>query len=866
MLLQGSFTLAQALERADLSAAVIAKLRPPRAMITHGIRGIVKARPQRRAGAASRSKPEQSNPFLSMMKWCDRIALTPRAAAQSKKRDTQMKKAMAKLHGQSPESSGPPQTIESVWGRIIAQSTAQVSQWSTQYREKASLFDKLTQRSHDMMRALVIERREQLAKQRAAVSQQQAGVAANLMASLASSSRLEVDSSDADGRVLNAHFTQKKIQRIGLQLESLFGSANARLKDKAMADKAKAERQQRQQSRLSKMREKKIAGGAARQMQKLFRRRKARQMYEHLKHLETSAHDIPIINTRPFKLSTMSFEAVSGQGSSASNKSLQHPTQSVTSDADRARQGLREFLLHKCVSGDVEHVREELSLFSLHLSSDSDGEDLNSGDVSASNGAESKDTDHFDYFDQELMRQVLAIAAKSGHASIVDLIVSSLHFDPRIVLDPRSQSTAILYASEHGHANVISYLGTARLPDESQIPAVWQTPDPSLDPSQDILDARVKCGSVQVVHERLSPHLYEGHSALHLAVQGSHLEAVKTLLSLKASPDVVSFLPVKFSRTQGEYQIVDNLHDDDTASVSLMAVSPLSIACSNIIATQSHVQRKTAHAIFDLLLAAKASVHICSLPSHLLELNRVAQLAASTGNDPGVSTGSANSTNSQGRFSTSSSTCSQGAESDSADEKGFDDSHRENAPVPEVEIVNQSPLFYAVKNFRVSLVRKLLDAGADPDSVVEFRESAGMFGGSKSPKSGSSKNRRNRPRTCRLPLTHFAAASFNPNSTSSLGPADLESGFTTLSQQVIATVDLLLERSSFAEHCRDQAAKEGLVEVRADTVSDTQTDEAVRQAAGLSPASTPHASKRKVVSSARDTASDRKTAAARLVR
>ena len=414
------------------------------------------------------------------------------------------------------QSSGPPKKIESVWGVIITQSTAVIPRRPQRYREAASLFDKLTQSSHNMMRALIAERREQLAKQRAAVKGKQAGRAAELMASLASSSKLEIDASDGDGRVLNAHFAQKKLQRIGLQLESLFGSANARLKNKAAAEKARAEREGGagtggpsspgvEVRPLSKIRQKKIAGGAARQMQKLFRRRKARQMFEHLKHLRSNPHDIPVVNTRPFKLSKMSFETGRGERSRSRSRSrsrgshaafdgstgsdseqddvggttaqpprsnrpgLSNAGDSSTRNtelaaAQRRRHGLREFLLHKCVSGDVAHVCEELSLFSLSLAN---------GAANCETPLEGEDN-HFSYIDAELMRQIVAIASAGGHLPIVQLVVESLRFDPRTILEVGSKSTALLYAAENGHAGLVTYLANVQPPRPSQQPDVWK--------------------------------------------------------------------------------------------------------------------------------------------------------------------------------------------------------------------------------------------------------------------------------------------------------------------------------------------------------------------------------------------------------
>eukprot|EP00750_Incisomonas_marina_P029099 INCI7046.2.p1 GENE.INCI7046.2~~INCI7046.2.p1 ORF type:complete len:1333 (+),score=258.52 INCI7046.2:3400-7398(+) len=735
---------------------------------------------------------------------------------------------------------------------------------------------------------------------------------------------------------------KKKLQRIGLQLESLFGSANARLKNKAAAEKARAEREGGagtggpsspgvEVRPLSKIRQKKIAGGAARQMQKLFRRRKARQMFEHLKHLRSNPHDIPVVNTRPFKLSKMSFETGRGERSRSRSRSrsrgshaafdgstgsdseqddvggttaqpprsnrpgLSNAGDSSTRNtelaaAQRRRHGLREFLLHKCVSGDVAHVCEELSLFSLSLAN---------GAANCETPLEGEDN-HFSYIDAELMRQIVAIASAGGHLPIVQLVVESLRFDPRTILEVGSKSTALLYAAENGHAGLVTYLANVQPPRPSQQPDVWKRAE--LGSERPVyakaIDARLQPGNVGVVHERLPAPLYGGHGALHLAVQGSHVETVRALIDAKVRPDEVAFLPVRFLQDQGEYELVYTAtsragsrstspsavgsstqksstqklrrvgskslevlpgHQGDCDRLSLMAVSPLSIACSNIVATQSAAQQKKAHEVFDLLLDAKASVHVCSLPTHLQNLNRTTAVASSSGGQGGES--------GDDPSRSASSVSSQGVESDDDAESQQEygqrhqrsPSRQDNAELEgAVHVVNQSALYYAVKNFRVRLVRRLLEAGADADATVSFVENAGMYGSSvgkarsarNSPSnarsqqsasisSGSMDSSRTREDACRFPLTHFAAAAYNPNISSSAAAGSLEPGFPSMSDQVIATIDTLLRFSTLADQEKAEENKDGIVVQHVSKTEPSALDELTVATADLSPLTSP---------------------------
>ena len=104
---------------------------------------------------------------LQCLDYVKRVTLTAVAAEKSKQRSVKMKDAMAKLHGEArPGASGPQKTIESVWGRIIAQSTVELQRWSSRYRTEPSLFDKLVDQHFTLTQAIIEERNAQLALQR----------------------------------------------------------------------------------------------------------------------------------------------------------------------------------------------------------------------------------------------------------------------------------------------------------------------------------------------------------------------------------------------------------------------------------------------------------------------------------------------------------------------------------------------------------------------------------------------------------------------------------------------------------------------------------------------------------------------------
>ena len=301
---------------------------------------------------------------------------------------------------------------------------------------------------------------------------------------------------------------------------------------------------------------------------------------------------------------------------------------------------------------------------------------------------------------------------------------------------------------------------------------------------------------------------YGGYTALHLAVQESHVDTVRILLDAKARPDSAAYLPVRYRSDRAEFELIsrdeENSNSSSSSSSCLLAISPLSIACCNIVARQSAVQRQKAADVLELLLATNVKVHICSVPSQLTDLNQVAAIAAATMaastnvhgvDDPGASVESVSSVTSQGVLSID----SQGMDSDSEwslqglnGEAGYGQTYNKGTGIPSVGVTlfNHSPLFYAVKNYRVPVVKMLLKAGADADETIETLRTPAMFGDW-----SSGKSQKHKSTLLRLPLTHFSVANFHPNVASK--HVILDEGFTSLSQQVLATLDVLLGHSYY---------------------------------------------------------------------
>ena len=218
-------------------------------------------------------------------------------------------------------------------------------------------------------------------------------------------------------------------------------------------------------------------------MQKLFRRRKAQQTLQHLKHLDANPRDIPVVHARAFKWSRLQrqlseekiLDALDQQGS---------PSHAQRKQWTQAQMRKRELLLHKCVSGDVEYVREELSVYSVHMTEMELDTDSGQFETEASSDKAEQ------YIDDEILKCVMGIASQDGHLSIVKWLVSTLHFDPQTPLEPRRQSTALHYAAENGRSAVVAFL-VATTPAKAHA----------------IMDARLRV-AVDLVHDQLKPELY----------------------------------------------------------------------------------------------------------------------------------------------------------------------------------------------------------------------------------------------------------------------------------------------------------------------------------------------------------------------
>lgn len=693
-----------------------------------------------------------SQMLIAVLPWARRISLTHRAAEQSKQRDASMKVALAKMHGDPLKKAAPPKTIETVWGRIIAQSTVVVQRWSERYYKESGLFHKLAQKAHDVMQVFVADRRKEMQREATCNSK-----AKDCLTKLPCTENLK-----KKGKANNNN-------RMALHLENLFGDTNSRLLDKAKI----AERQISKQEKKYQQRAK--AGGAAQQMQMLYRRRKARQMYNHLKHLRSTSVDIPRVHTTKFKLSII---LAVDEGESSKIKTM-------TPKESHKRAELQEFLLHKCVSGDVEYVCDELRLFSSYTSAF----------IISDNTRVSRDGDdedelkqaQLDYINSTLLRRVFWVAVQYGYLSIIKLLVSMLHLDPQMRLDNVSGATALHYAAENNHKDVLAFLASSN--SSGHFLSGVQ--------NKELAHIHMK-SHAHLIQDQLTEKSCGGHTPLHLAVQERNIQAVKILLKAKANINAASFLAV-FACSSGEYKIMVKGQRTGTKNIissteanpkkhrQLLAVSPLDIACSNIVAGQSDLQRKNAYVMFLTLLSAKASVNKCCIPPNLTQCTKFVEVAA-------IDYPSCTScVNSQGNHPTE----SQGVESD-AEQNGDQDDHRNlNTPLHisseestiERLLINRGPLFYAVKNAHPKMVLRLLQEGADADEDVQFLSHAGMYG-----------HNENDIVIYHMPLMHFAVVSFNPNASSYTAAAiSTEYGYTSISQQLVDTIDTLLDFSRYYE-------------------------------------------------------------------